>query len=337
MSYADFYNEYYSQILKIRRNRMTKKKINKEMTEKKPHSIDYFGEERDFWWNEDYLELLAKRFNLAEKNVLVDVGCGYGQMAFLLSEFMKENASVYGFDLEKEHIARAQKIVKSGKSQKKFSFQVADAYAIPLEDNFSDITVCQTLLIHLKKPQKVIDEMIRITRPGGLIVAIEPNNMASALTIDQIKNLNIPVEEMLEDVEVVLRYEKGKMKLGEGFNSLGDVVPELFHNSGLKNIKVWLSDKGLPIIPPYSESPEMNARAKQFMTFIKDELGTYNYDEALKYHIVGGGAKEMFDKYWKRNMKNTKRISNRLNKGTYICAGGSIFYIVVGTKSDKTT
>lgn len=311
---------------------MTKKKIKKTIPEKKPHSIEYFGEERDFWWNEDYLELLAKRLALAEKSILVDVGCGYGQMAFLLSKFMKKNSAIYGFDLEKTHIERAEKIVKSLKSQQKFSFQVADAYKIPLKDNSSDITVCQTLLIHLKEPKRAIKEMIRVTKPGGIIMAIEPNNMASALTIDQMNRLDIPVEEMLEDVEIILRYEKGKMNLGEGFNSLGDVVPELFNHLGLKNIKVWLSDKGLPIIPPYSESAEMNARTEQFKTFIKDELGTYNYDEALKYHLAGGGAKEMFDKYWKRNLKKTKQISNRLNRGTYTCAGGSIFYIVVGRK-----
>ncbi|HNW81778.1 MAG TPA: class I SAM-dependent methyltransferase [bacterium] len=302
------------------------------MTEKKPHSIEYMGEARNFWWNDDYLELLAKRLNLVEKSVLVDVGCGYGLMGFLLSKFMKKNAKIHGFDLEKEHIAKAKKLAAADHSGKKFSFKVADAYAIPLEDDFSDITICQTLLIHLKDPQRAIKEMIRVTKPGGLIVAFEPNNMASALTIDQMNRLDIPVEEMLEDVEIMLRYEKGKMKLGEGFNSLGDVVPELFHHSGLRNIKVWLSDKGLPIIPPYNESDEMTSRAEQFRTFIKDELGTYNYDEALKYHLAGGGNKKSFDNYWKKNLKRTKQISTRLKKGTYVCAGGSIFYIVAGIK-----
>lgn len=302
------------------------------MTDKKPHSIDYFGEERDFWWNEDYLELLAKRLNLKDKSVLVDVGCGYGQIAFLLSKFMKKNAAIYGFDLEKEHIARAENLVESNKSQHQFSFQVANAYAIPLEDNFSDITVCQTLLIHLKDPQQAIEEMKRVTKQGGLIMAIEPNNMSSALTLEQLSKVDLSIEDMLEDVEIILRYEKGKMKLGEGFNSIGDVVPEIFLKSGLQDIRVWLSDKGLPIIPPYSDSAEMTARVAQVQTFIQDELGGYNYDENLKYYIAGGGIKENFDKYWKRHLEKTTQQAGRLSDNTYICAGGSIFYIVVGKK-----
>jgi len=85
------------------------------MTEKKPHSIEYMGEARNFWWNNDYLELLAKRLVLAEKSVLVDVGCGYGMMGFLLSKFMKKNATIHGFDLEEEHIAKAKKLAAAAK------------------------------------------------------------------------------------------------------------------------------------------------------------------------------------------------------------------------------
>lgn len=302
------------------------------MPEKKPHSIEYMGEARNFWWNDDYLELLAKRLNLAEKSVLVDVGCGYGMMGFLLSKFMKEKASIYGFDLEKKHIAKAKKLAAADHSGKKFSFEVADAYAIPLEDDFSDITVCQTLLIHLKDPQRAISEMIRVTKPGGLIVAFEPNNMASVLYIDQFSDLDLSVEEKLEEVEMTLRHEKGKMKLGEGFDSLGDVVPELFMKSGLKEVALWLSEKCLAIIPPYGDSPEMSARVAQMKTFVDEDLSGQSYDKHLKYYLAGGGNKEKFDKYWKRHLVKTQQLTERLNNGSYTYAGGNIFYIVVGIK-----
>jgi len=302
------------------------------MTEKKPHSIEYLGEARNFWWNDDYLELLAKRLVLAEKSVLVDVGCGYGMMGFLLSKFMKKNAAINGFDLEKEHIAKARKLAAADHSGKKFSFEVADAYAIPLEDGFSDITVCQTLLIHLKDPQRAIREMIRVTKPGGLIVAIEPNNMASVLIIDQFSDLDFSVEEKLAETEMMLRHEKGKMALGEGFDSLGDVVPELFLKSGLKEIVVWLSDKGLPVIPPYGDSAEMSSRVAQMKIFMNEDLDGHSYDKYLKYHLAGGGSKEKFDNYWNRHLVKTQQLAERLNNGSYTSAGGGIFYIVVGKK-----
>ncbi|MGA9860021.1 MAG: hypothetical protein WBQ18_19300 [Solirubrobacteraceae bacterium] len=30
----------------------------------KPHSAAFFNPQRDFWWNDDYLQLLAARFEL---------------------------------------------------------------------------------------------------------------------------------------------------------------------------------------------------------------------------------------------------------------------------------
>ena len=33
---------------------------------------------RDFWWNEDFVELLARRVRLADAEAVLDVGCGIG-------------------------------------------------------------------------------------------------------------------------------------------------------------------------------------------------------------------------------------------------------------------
>src|SRR5882757_6800195 len=43
-----------------------------------PHSSEYFGEERDYFWNTDYLDLLARRLGLGTVSSLADIGCGIG-------------------------------------------------------------------------------------------------------------------------------------------------------------------------------------------------------------------------------------------------------------------
>jgi hypothetical protein len=40
------------------------------------HSEEYFGPYRDFWWNRDFLELMARRWQLGRYQSLLDVGCG---------------------------------------------------------------------------------------------------------------------------------------------------------------------------------------------------------------------------------------------------------------------
>ena len=42
------------------------------------HSAEYFGESRDFWWNEDFLGLLLKRWDVACVRNVLDAGCGVG-------------------------------------------------------------------------------------------------------------------------------------------------------------------------------------------------------------------------------------------------------------------
>jgi cyclopropane fatty-acyl-phospholipid synthase-like methyltransferase len=56
---------------------------------KMKHSEAYFGDERDFWWNRDFLELMAKRWDLKSVSSALDVGCGVGHWGQLLSHFLR--------------------------------------------------------------------------------------------------------------------------------------------------------------------------------------------------------------------------------------------------------
>ena len=65
------------------------------------------------------------------------------------------------------------------------------------------------------------------------MLALEPNNLVPNLMFDRYGETDYNVEGMLDVLEVKLRIEKGKKRLGEGFNSLGDVVPDLFVKAGV--------------------------------------------------------------------------------------------------------
>jgi hypothetical protein len=183
----------------------------------------------------------------------------------------------------------------------------------------------------VKDPQRVIQEMIRITKPGGWVVALEPNNLVPNLMFDRYGETDFDVESTLEVLEVKLRIEKGKKRLGEGFNSLGDVVPDLFVKAGLRDTKVWISDKALSIIPPY-DTDETLLRVEQMISWIESEAMGYQYEDNLNYFMAGGGDKDKFDAYWQKLLYNKFNLKQRLLKGEYISAGGSLIYIVAGRK-----
>ncbi|WP_242927001.1 class I SAM-dependent methyltransferase [Pontibacter vulgaris] len=303
-----------------------------EEHEEKKHSEEHLGPARDYWWNDDYLELLARRLNLEYCQTLVDIGCGKGMMGFKFSKYMPAGATAYGVDFEPEYIEEARQRAQSLYNNNiNYKFLVGNASDIPLPDNIADITLCQTLLIHVKDPQRVIQEMIRITKPGGWVLALEPNNLVPNLMFDRYGETDLDVESTLEVLEVKLRIEKGKKRLGEGFNSLGDVIPDLFLKAGLRDTKVWISDKALSIIPPY-DSAETMLRVEQMISWIESEAMGYHYQDNLNYFMAGGGTKEKFDDYWQKLIYNKFNLKQKLQKGEYISAGGSLIYIVAGRK-----
>lgn len=47
---------------------------------------------------------------------------------------------------------------------------VADIHALPFTDNTYDMVLCTEVIEHCHTPQQAVDELIRITKPGGVIV-----------------------------------------------------------------------------------------------------------------------------------------------------------------------
>ena len=304
------------------------------MTQKhKEHSSEYFSEAREFWWNEDYLDILALRLKLNECHSLLDVGCGKGYMAFKLARYLARGASVFGIDAESRWVDEAEKKSKEvNNNEIRYKFTQANAYHLPFADNSVDISLCQTLLIHLAEPEMAVAEMVRVTKSNGYVVAFEPNNLVNTLLMNGISETSNSVEQILQKVEAYLRMERGKMALGEGFNSLGDVVPELFYRSGLTNIQVWLVDKAGSMIPPYN-SPEYKARRNELLGWIDSNQAIYDYDENLKHYLAGGGTKDNFDLFWQAQETEKLHLADALKKEKYISAGGQMFYVVAGIKT----
>ncbi|MBI1184385.1 methyltransferase domain-containing protein [bacterium] len=302
-----------------------------DLIQKEKHSESHLVESREYWWNNDYLELLSQRLDFKHCNRMADIGCGQGMMSFLLAPFLPENALITGIDSETKYLKRAKQKARkvSTKHQVSFNFVEGDAQRLPLESNSQDMAFCQTLLIHMQQPEKVLGEMKRIVKKGGYVVAIEPNNLASNLMFDNYSQTDYNVEEMLDFLEIRLRCEKGKRQLGEGFNSIGDALPDLFAKAGLSDLEVFISDKSLNLIPPYN-SREKRLRAAQLIEWIENQTGGFGYDENLRYYKAGGGGKKSFDAYWQKAYRYQQNMLTELKNQECFLSGGNLMYVVVG-------
>src|SRR5436305_4755839 len=149
--------------------------------EKAPHSAAFFRPERDYWWNPDHIEVWARRVGLDGVRSVLDVGSGVGHWGRLLAGVLSPDATLVGIDAEPRWVEEATAHAADAGLADRFSYRVASAEELPFEDESFDRVTCQTVFIHVAEARRVIDEMVRVTKPGGLVVASEPNNRALTL------------------------------------------------------------------------------------------------------------------------------------------------------------
>jgi len=101
-----------------------------------------------------------------ERGVIVDIGCGTGQISLPLAE---RGYQIRGFDISGEMIEYAR---SKAAPQWGTSFAVADACRLPTADRCADGVVVSKLLQHIEDWQQACREMIRVARPGASIVHI---------------------------------------------------------------------------------------------------------------------------------------------------------------------
>jgi len=251
------------------------------------HSAEYFGDTRDYWWNQDFIELIGRRFAFEKVRDVLDVGCGVGHWAQVLASALPVEAQVIGVDRDRSWVNKATERAASRGISHRFRYERSDAQALPFPDASFDLVTCQTLLIHVADPSIAIAEMVRVARPGGLVLAAEPNNVTSSLIMNSIA-FNDPVEKVLGGVRLQLLCERGKAALGEGNNSVGDVVPGLFVASGLTDVSVYLNDKTNAFLPPYSTC-EQHAMLEEFQDFESRDFWIWNRADTFRYFLAGRG------------------------------------------------
>jgi SAM-dependent methyltransferase len=237
-----------------------------------------------------------------------------------------------GVDLEPEWVGEATRQAGAAGLLDRFSYQAASVDALPFADGSFDLVTCQTVLIHVPDPEAVIAEMVRVTRPGGQVLAAEPNNRAG-MFVEM-----APIDDFGSDVVVdrlafYLTCARGKVALGEGDNSAGDRVPGYFAAAGLTSVQTFLSDKTWALFPPYDGDEQ-----RLFASLLRREAenGTWlgwTRDYTRRLFSAGGGRENDFDGRWQDRTAEVRAVAAALDAGRLHTAGGSIHYLIGGRRA----
>lgn len=109
-------------------------------------------------------------------DVVLDCGCAAGKQLFDLSKSIKFG---YGTDIAKNFIDMGNKY-KDSHGIDNIILQQATIENIPFDDNFFDKLICAEVLEHVFDADLALRELIRVVKPGGVLVISVPHINADA-------------------------------------------------------------------------------------------------------------------------------------------------------------
>lgn len=119
---------------------------------------------------ERYLDLLAP----LPGEIIIDVGAGIGVVTVALVKRVAPSGRVFAVDRSSGLLDLARAYTHKAGFGHLVDCRVADARSLPFGPAF-DASFCHAVLAHVARPQEVVNEMRRVTRRGGRVLAVEPD------------------------------------------------------------------------------------------------------------------------------------------------------------------
>ena len=110
------------------------------------------------------------RGNIGRGMRVVDAGCGYGRN---LVHLLRDGAEVFAVDANAEAVEHVRALAAElAPGLPGENFQVAAVEAMPFEDGFADVVICNSVLHFARDEEQflaMVSELWRVLRPGGLL------------------------------------------------------------------------------------------------------------------------------------------------------------------------
>lgn len=191
--------------------------------------------------SKEYRHHLYEKVNLKNKQKILDVGCGTGAVTLDIALLTK--GEVIGIDIDSDKLQEARRALSKVANIKIMEGDVLD---LPFEDGTFDLVVFNIVLMHIKDQQKAVDEMVRVTQKGGVVLGtLEPDY---ASKIDYPENPATPL--ILKNLEELGADLHAGRKLKVLFNKAGlktevgiDIESEfIFPKDDKKRLEMFLKD-----------------------------------------------------------------------------------------------
>lgn len=171
-------------------------------------------------WTEEIRRFIIQQIRLTNFQRILETGCGTGAILNSMQHLLPAT-NFYGIDLRMDYLEAARLYAP------KSHLAAADAAGLPAADATFDAVICHYFLLWIKDPASILNEMKRVTRPGGLVIALAEPDYGGR--IDYPASL------------VELGHLQGRALQSQGADpNMGRKLSALFHQAGLSNIHTGL-------------------------------------------------------------------------------------------------
>lgn len=141
----------------------------------------------------------------------LDVGTGAGALALALVPLVRE---VVGVDRVPELLALAR---ERARGLANVTFVEADAERLPFEDGSFDLVGTLRTLHHVRRPELIVAELVRVTRAGGRVLVVDqiaPADPLEALALDRFERARDPGHtRLLPEIDLRHLFEANELVL----------------------------------------------------------------------------------------------------------------------------
>ncbi|GAB4456650.1 MAG: hypothetical protein OHK0041_21460 [Anaerolineales bacterium] len=117
-----------------------------------------------YWWSNRFYAMLARRYGKRGSRLL-EVGSGMGHLVGQLEDTFE----TFGVDINHWAVKKSKEVVNTSQ------LHTASAQELPFTNDSFNVVIIKHIVEHLPDPQKAIQEIGRVTEPGGTLILATPN------------------------------------------------------------------------------------------------------------------------------------------------------------------
>ncbi len=166
-------------------------------------------------------QALLADLRLGPGHQVLEAGCGPGTALPMLLERVGDGGRVAGIDPTVAFIEDARRRA-TARGASNVEYRQGDIREIPHPDATFDAAFCDKVLIHVGPTERAIGEMVRVTKPGGRVGALEWDLCALSLNSDEPE-----LTAKLVRLGCEMQYRGGA----------GRALKDLFQAAGLRDVR----------------------------------------------------------------------------------------------------